>query len=272
MAHDPPHTAPATDAASAPPATAEPEAPEAPSDGPSDEGEPDPAPAADAGSTASESSDRAVEASADRVDLDDILSRIHESETGGSRSGSDGPSAPGPNAPLTDPRDLERPDDRAAVTVASTGALSFRPVVASWSARAIGLFVDVVALLVALVPGTYLVASTGVLPIRLLGLAIDVVAYLAVTVWYARSVARTGRWLGNRVARTRVVNAVGGTNLEAGAAATRFLLRTLVSPILMFGFYVARKDAQRRTFHDTFVGSIVVGRPRQTWSADDPTP
>ena len=156
--------------------------------------------------------------------------------------------------------------------VESSGALSYRPVIAGWGPRVLGIVVDVVALGAALAPGAALLLRGGDASRELLGVLLMVLAYVGATFWYARSVASTGRWLGNRVAGTRVVHAVGGTNLDVGAAATRFVLRTVVSPVLLLGFLVAWRDAQRRTFHDTFVGSIVVGRPRETWSAGDPTP
>ena len=92
------------------------------------------------------------------------------------------------------------------------------------------------------------------------------------TASYAQSVAKNGQWIGNRILNTRVVDGRTGTNLDVSRAAARFTVRHLLSPILLLGYLPALFDPQRRTFHDRIVTSVVIARPRATWSAGDENP
>jgi uncharacterized RDD family membrane protein YckC len=49
----------------------------------------------------------------------------------------------------------------------------------------------------------------------------------------------------------------------------RFVLRYLVSSILLIGYVMAFFDPQRRTFHDNVAGTVVTRPPRARWSIDD---
>ena len=117
-------------------------------------------------------------------------------------------------------------------------------------------------------PGWYLISRFDGI-VRAAGIALVVLAVIAAARSYARAVATTGAWIGNRVTQTGVVDARNGQLLTTGAAATRFVLRFSVSLVLFFGYIPAITGAQRRTFHDSFAGSIVVGRARQAWHIGD---
>lgn len=170
---------------------------------------------------------------------------------------------------MTDPRDLERPEPVDAIVIEQTGGLDHRPALAPFVTRLLGAAIDGLALTVAVLPGTYLLVGTGDTRIRFLGLILIVLAFFAVNIWYARSVARTGQWLGNRITNTRVVDAVNGQPIDVARAGARFAIRHLVSVILLAGFLSALRDNQRQAFHDKIASSVVVGRSRETWSADD---
>lgn len=204
--------------------------------------------------------------SLDRPDLTEILDQLHDDID---VEPSSAPRALGDA--LTDPRDLERPTDRNAIVVESTGGIDFRPSFATFGRRGIGFVIDALVLSALVAPGI-VIAVVGGGPAVIVGVLVAIAGLVVATAWYARSVARTGQWFGNRVAQTRVVDIRNGRNIAAGDAAARFLIRHLVSVILFIGFLVALGDAQRRTFHDRFAGTVVVGRERQTWSADDETP
>lgn len=201
----------------------------------------------------------------ERHDLSDLLARLHEDETIVA-------DAPDLDAPLTDPRDLQRPGAPDRVVIESTGGLEFRPDLAPFTTRVLGAVIDAGVLAALTAPGWYLVVRTDGAGPRMAGLMLVGIAFLVATVWYARSVAATGQWIGNRVAGTRVVNAATGARLDVAHAATRFIIRHVISSIFLIGFLVALRDPQRRTFHDQIASSVVVGRPRATWSAGDDAP
>ena len=166
---------------------------------------------------------------------------------------------------LTAPTDVSRP---ARPEVIAEAGVRFDPVVASFGERAIGLFVDWLLLDLFLLPGIVLLATGSDAGI-LLGLVAMAVGFVAATIVNTRAVARTGQTIGNRVASTKVVDARNGNMVDSGAAATRYVLRFLVSPILFLGFLVAFTNPERRTFHDKFAGTIVTRPPRASWSIDD---
>jgi uncharacterized RDD family membrane protein YckC len=200
----------------------------------------------------------------DDAELAALLARIAE-------DGDADVAAPAVGTALTKPTDVSRPSRPAAPTVESSGGIAFDPEYASFGARAVGLAVDAAMLALFTAPGIVLVALASTVTV-LLGILTIVVGFVAATVLYARAVARTGRSVGNRVAGTSVVDVRNGAPLDVGAAATRYVVRFLVSIILFGGFLVAFGNAERRTFHDRFAGSIVVRPPRASWSIDDEPP
>lgn len=168
---------------------------------------------------------------------------------------------------LTAPTDVSRPQRPEAETVSET-AVRFDPVFASYGERAIGLIVDWLVLDLFLLPGLVLTAvGSGVAIV--LGVAVMAIGFVAATVVSTKAVSRTGQTIGNRVASTKVVDARNGKLVDSGAAATRYVLRFLISPILFIGFLVAFTNPERRTFHDKFAGTIVTRPPRASWSIDD---
>jgi hypothetical protein len=46
-------------------------------------------------------------------------------------------------------------------------------------------------------------------------------------------------------------------------------VRHLISTIFFFGFLIAFADGQRRTFHDRLASTVVIGRDREVWTADE---
>lgn len=130
------------------------------------------------------------------------------------------------------------------------------------------MLVDAAILGLALLPGGVLLLSGSIGPI-LVGVALALVGFTVVTVVYARQLARTGQFVGNRVAGSKVVDARNGTLVSAGDAGVRFVIRFVVSPVLLIGFLMALGNAQRRTFHDDVAGTVVTRPPRATWSIDD---
>lgn len=170
---------------------------------------------------------------------------------------------------LTAPTDVSRPTRPETVAVAET-AVRFDPIFASFGQRAIGLVVDWLVLDLFLLPGIVL-AATGSAAGIVLGVVAMAVGFVAATVVNTRAVSRTGQTIGNRVASSTVVDARNGNLVDSGAAATRYVLRFLISPILFLGFLVAFTNPERRTFHDKFAGTIVTRPPRASWSIDDET-
>jgi uncharacterized RDD family membrane protein YckC len=176
--------------------------------------------------------------------------------------------APVVGASLTKPTDVTRPERAAAAIVETEGGIAFDPDFASFGARALGLAVDLAILSLWLLPGIALIIS-GTTALVLLGFVVEIAGFAAATVVYARSVSRTGQSLGNRVAKTKVVDARNGRLVGPAEAGLRYALRFLVSIIFFIGFFVAFGDSQRRTFHDKMAGTVVTRPARATWSIDD---
>jgi hypothetical protein len=166
------------------------------------------------------------------------------------------------------PTDVRRPAGERAAYFDVGAGLAFRPTFASLGARVAAWLVDVASIGAMTAPGWYLIGRfDGVL--RIAGIVVVVLAVIAAARSYTLAVATTGAWIGNRVTQTGVVDARNGHLLTTGAAATRFVLRFTVSLVLFFGYLPAITGRQRRTFHDSFAGSIVVGRARQVWHSGD---
>ncbi len=202
-------------------------------------------------------------ASADHDDeLADLLRQIQD------EGDIDDIDAPAVGASLTKPTDVTRPERAAAAVVETEGGIAFDPEFASFGARAVGLVVDLALLALWLLPGLALIV-TGSTALVLLGLVLEVAGFAAATVVYARSVSKSGQSVGNRVAKTKVVDARNGRLVGPAEAGLRYGLRFLVSIIFFIGFFVAFGDAQRRTFHDKLAGTVVTRPPRASWSIDD---
>lgn len=169
---------------------------------------------------------------------------------------------------LTDARDLERPEGQK-IHVTTEGGLDFDPSFAGIPARALGWFVDTLIVNLFMAPGLAIIltASSGLLVA--VGVAVAIVGFVCACALEARSIARSGRWFGNRLANTRTVRAHNGAELDIGAASIRVVFRHLISPIFMFGYLPALFDSQRRTFHDRFASSVVITRPPEVWTPDD---
>lgn len=105
--------------------------------------------------------------------------------------------------------------------------------------------------------------------VALLGIVVSLIGVLAVVVLGARALATNGKWVGNRVAGTTVVDAINGSYVDQGRAGLRMFARHLISPVLLFGYVMAFADGQRRTFHDRLAGTVVIRRSREVWTADD---
>ncbi|MEM9039228.1 MAG: RDD family protein [Actinomycetota bacterium] len=171
---------------------------------------------------------------------------------------------------LTDPREFERSQmpDREEIVVGSTGGLDFRPEPAGLLRRLIGFVVDQLVVLAALAPGVAIAVAGSGGAIVAVGVLVAIVGFVAAATWYGRAIAARGRWIGNRVTGTRVVDVRNGSHVAVGHGVTRFLVRHL-GAILILPSAVMLTDSQRRTFHDRLVGTVVVGRERQAWSVDD---
>jgi len=210
---------------------------------------PQPAPGPPAGGPTSASTDD---------DLAALLSQISDDEA----------TAPAVGAALTTPTDVERPDKAEAVHIESEGGIDFDPELASYGTRFGGLLIDVAITMLCMLPGIA-VAATGSTALVIVGILLMTVGFVAATILYARAVADTGQWIGNRVTGTKVVDARNGRAITVGEAALRFTLRMLVSSIFFIGFLMALGNSQRRTFHDNVAGTVVTRPPRATWSIDD---
>ncbi|MFT4618221.1 MAG: putative RDD family membrane protein YckC [Minisyncoccia bacterium] len=157
------------------------------------------------------------------------------------------------------------------MTIESSGAINFNPEFASIATRFAGFLIDSVATVAALAPGIAILA-VGSGALRFSGILITMVGLLLVARWYSSSVSTSGQWIGNRVTNTKVVDVTSGDLLDRGRAASRFLVRALISPVLLLGFIFAFTNSQRRSFHDQFAGSIVTRPTRESWSVhDDPS-
>ncbi len=174
-----------------------------------------------------------------------------------------------PEAPLTNPLDVTRPERAQALVVESTGGISFDPEIPSFGPRVVGLLVDTAVLLVCLLPGALVAALGGSGVATVIGLLVGVVGFVAAATFYARGLVASGQWIGNRVANTRVVDVRNGSYLDIGHAFVRFVVRFVISPIFLIGFLIALGNSQRRTFQDQVAGSVVTRPPRQTWSVSD---
>lgn len=200
-------------------------------------------------------------------DLADILARLDdEPPPAPEPAAATAPAAPEVGEKLTDPRDLERPSTASDIVIESDGGLDFDPSFASFGKRTLELVVDLCVNGLVFVPGLVLASLGGAA--TAIGALVLVLGFALITVLAARSIAQTGQWVGNRVAGTRIVDGINGANVNVGRGALRFLVRHLVSPIFLFGFLIAFADGQRRTFHDRIAGTVVIGRPREVWTAD----
>ena len=176
---------------------------------------------------------------------------------------------PQPGAKLTDPRDLTRPSSASEIVVDVGAGIGFDPTFASLGQRALGAIVDTVVLLLAVAPGLALLLLGPSALTILLGAALAVVGYLVVVKLGGRALATNGKWIGNRVAGTTVVDAINGSFVDPSRGSTRMLVRHGISWLFFFGYVSAFTDGQRRTFHDRVVGTVVIQRQREVWTSDD---
>jgi uncharacterized RDD family membrane protein YckC len=176
--------------------------------------------------------------------------------------------APAVGTALTKPTDVHRPTRQPAALIESEGGIGFDPEFAPFGARALGFLVDALVLAFLLAPGIVLMTSGGVAR-TVLGLAVAVFGFSLGTLLYARMVSRRAQSFGNLVTKTKVVDARHGRRVGAAEAGLRYVLRFTVSLVLFAGFLVAFGDSQRRTFHDKVAGTVVIGRPRESWSIED---
>lgn len=168
-------------------------------------------------------------------------------------------------AALNDALDVSRPEvERAAEFTVGTG-LAFDPTFAPLPMRVAAWAIDVVALAVLTAPGLYLVRAIDN-PLRWFGVVLAMVGFVVAARSYGRAIATTGAWFGNRLTETLVVDARDGAALTSAAATTRFVLRFTISMVALGGYVVGLRGRQRRTFHDLFAGSVVIGKPPQSWT------
>jgi uncharacterized RDD family membrane protein YckC len=177
-------------------------------------------------------------------------------------------SAPAVGTSLTKPTDVRRPERRATAVVDLEGGISFDPEFASYASRALGLLVDAVVLALFTAPGIAILAGGGAGRL-LLGIVVALLGFGAALVLYARMISRRAQSFGNLVTTTKVVDVRNGRRIGAGEAGLRYALRFTVSMILFAGFLAALGNSERRTFHDRVAGTVVIRRPRETWSIDD---
>ncbi|MEP1126576.1 MAG: RDD family protein [Ilumatobacter sp.] len=227
------------------------------------------------------------------ADLDDILARLGEedweldegpaahdspsrstaSPSSGSSAGSTSPPStprgPAVGARLTDPRDLARPSSASGIVVEVGSGVGFDPTFATFGQRALGAIVDTIVVTLAVLPGFLLLRLTDGAGLALLALLLMVGGFTAVVVLAARSIATSGKWIGNRVTGTTVVDGINGSFVDPGRAGLRMIGRHVLSPFLLLGYLVALPDGQRRTFHDRLAGTVVIRRSREVWNADD---
>ena len=214
-------------------------------------------------------------------DLADILAQLEDEPEPppGAADGSDrapdqavaSAAAPTPDGrkKLTDPRDLERPSTASEIVIESDGGLQFDPSFAPFSKRALELIVDSLVLGVFLLPGLIIAAASS---LWFVGVLVSLIGFVAFVVIAARSIAASSKSFGNRVAGTRIVDGINGSNIDVGRAALWMTVRYLISTIFFIGFLIAFTDGQRRTFHDRLARTVVVGRAREVWTADGQTP
>ncbi len=198
-------------------------------------------------------------------DLSDLLDRLHEEMDIGEQS----PTVAVGTA-TTLPTEASRPELAAAVVIESAGGIDFQPSFASFGSRFVGLVIDTVVLAVLCAPGTFFL-STGSGAGLAIGAVLVLIGFCLATLLYAKGVSTTGQSFGNRVTKTRVVDARNGRTVSASDAGARFVMRTLISSILFIGFLLAFGNSQRRTFHDNVAGTVVVRPTRASWSIGDET-
>lgn len=194
--------------------------------------------------------------------MEELLARLHEEMELGDQS-----DVVPVGTATTLPTDASRPESTAIVVEVGSG-LAFQPSFASFGARFLGLLVDVVVLGLLCLPGIVMVV-VGSGPVTALGVLLILAGFAAATVIYAKGVSSTGQSIGNRVTSTRVVDARNGNTVPPGEAGTRYVVRMIVSPILLIGFLMALGNSQRRTFHDNVAGTVVIRPARASWSIDD---
>lgn len=131
------------------------------------------------------------------------------------------------------------------------------------------MIVDTVVITLAIVPGLVVAQLGDSVAISLLAAAIGLLGVLVIFVLGARAIAKDGKWIGNRVAGTTVVNGINGTFVDQGRAGLRMFGRHVISPVFFFGYLMAFADGERRTFHDRLAGTVVIRRQRETWTAED---
>ena len=199
-------------------------------------------------------------------DLQDLLDRLHDDMELGDQT----PLVP-VGAATTLPTDATRPSIASEVVIEAGDGIAFQPSFASFGARFLGLVIDVVVLTVLCLPGLALLALGSGAFVVVLGATLLFAGFGAATVLYAKGVAATGQSVGNRVTKTRVVDARNGHLIPVGDAGTRYVLRMLISMILFIGFLMALGNSQRRTFHDNIAGTVVIRPARATWSIDEET-
>jgi uncharacterized RDD family membrane protein YckC len=198
-------------------------------------------------------------------DLSELLNQLHEEMDLGEQT----PTV-AVGAATTLPTDASRPELAAAVVIESEGGIDFQPSFASFGARLTGLLIDTVVLAALCAPGLFFLLSASGAGVVLGGVLVTIGFCLA-TLLYAKGVSTTGQSFGNKVTRTRVVDARNGRTVSAGEAGTRFVVRTLISGILFIGFLLALGNSQRRTLHDNIAGTVVIRPTRATWSIGDET-
>ncbi len=216
-----------------------------------------------------------------RHDLTDILAQLDglDGQANNLESSAPASSKPESAAPsraprsvgdrLTDPRDLERPSLASGIVVEVGDGIKFDPSFATFGQRTVGVVVDSLILTLAVLPGLALLLIGDSVAVALLAVLVMLIGFILVVVLASRAIAANGKWVGNRVAGTTVVDAINGSTIDGGRAALRLLGRHLISPILLIGFIVALTDGQRRTFHDRLAGSVVIRRQREVWTSDD---
>ena len=147
--------------------------------------------------------------------------------------------------------------------------MEFDPTFASFGQRAAGAIVDTLVVTLAVAPGAILLQRGGGTASMLLGVVVGLLGVLVIVALGASALAKNGKWIGNMITGTTVVDAINGSFVDRPRGAARMLGRHLVSPILLFGYIAAFTDSQRRTFHDRLAGTVVIRRQREVWSADD---
>ena len=114
--------------------------------------------------------------------------------------------------------------------IESEGGLDFDPSFASFSKRALELIVDTLVLTLALLPGLVIAAVASSL--WFVGLLVSLIGFVLFFVVSGTLDRASGKFVGNRVADTRVVDGINGADIDVGRAALRIIVRYLISTIL----------------------------------------